>query len=60
VGSLHRRLIPLLGFAVGELFDLDELAAACATDGRWSFLLVSVPANMVGAVGSPANAVAVR
>lgn len=60
VGSLHRRLIPLLGMAVGELFDLDELSAASARDGRWSFLLVSVPLNVAGAVGSPANAVAVR
>jgi len=60
VGSLHRRLIPLLGFAIGELFDFEELASACAADGRWSFLLVSVPLDVVGGVGSPANAVAVR
>jgi kynurenine formamidase len=60
VGSLHRRLLPLLGFAVGELFDLDELAAACSADGRWSFLMISVPLHVDGAIGSPANAVAIR
>ena len=27
VGSLHRRLIPCLGFAIGELFDFAPLAA---------------------------------
>jgi len=59
-GSLHRRLIPLLGLVVGELFDLDRLASRCAEDGRWTFLLVSVPLNVEGAVGSPANAVAIR
>lgn len=60
VGSLHRRLIPLLGFVVGELLDLDRLAALCATDGRWDFLFVAVPLNLPGGVGSPANAVAIR
>ena len=59
-GSLHRRLLPLLGLLVGELFDFDELAEASARDGRWSFLLMSVPLNVSGAVGSPANSVAVR
>lgn len=60
IGSLHRRLIPALGMAVGELFDLDELAQRCSHDGRWSFLLVAVPLNLRGGVGSPANAVALR
>jgi kynurenine formamidase len=60
VGSLHRRLIPTLGFAVAELLDLDALAALCAADGRWEFLFVGVPLNLPGGVGSPANAVAIR
>jgi kynurenine formamidase len=60
VGSLHRRLIPMLGFAVGELLDLDELASLCAGDSRWDFLFVAVPLNIPGGVGSPANAVAIR
>jgi kynurenine formamidase len=60
VGSLHRRLIPALGFVVGELFDLDRLAALCAADRRWTFLFTAIPLNVPGAVGSPANAVAIR
>lgn len=59
IGSLHRRLLPLLGLALGELFDFDELAAACK-GGDWDFLFVSVPLNLVGGVGSPANAIAIR
>jgi kynurenine formamidase len=59
-GSLHRRLIPLLGFALGELFDFDELALRCADDGRYGFLFVAAPLNVPGGVGSPANAIAVR
>lgn len=60
VGSLHRRLIPLLGFVVGELLDLDRLAALCAADARWDFMFVAMPLNLPGGVGSPANAMAIR
>jgi kynurenine formamidase len=60
IGSLHLRLIPSLGFAIGELFDFGALAAACHADGRYDFLFVSVPLNVTGGVGSPANAVAIR
>jgi len=59
-GYLHYRLIPLLGMAVGELFALDRLAAACAADGRYTGLFVAAPLNKTGGSGSPANAVALR
>lgn len=59
-GSLHRRVLPLLGLALGELFDLDELASACAEDGRFTFTFIGVPLRMPGGLGSPANAVAIR
>jgi kynurenine formamidase len=58
-GSLHGRVIPGLGMAIGELFSFGALAAACAREGRYEFLFVSVPLNVTGAIGSPANAVAV-
>lgn len=60
VGSLHRRLLPMLGFALSELLDLAELARVCAADKRFDFLFVAVPLNLPGGVGSPANAVAIR
>jgi kynurenine formamidase len=60
IGSLHRRVLPLLGLALGELFDFDRLAVACAADKRWEFLFVAVPLYVPGGVGSPANAIAVR
>jgi kynurenine formamidase len=59
VGFLHGRLITGLGMAIGELFDFGPLAAACARSGPYEFLFVSVPLNLAGGVGSPANAVAV-
>jgi hypothetical protein len=57
--SLHRRLIPCLGFVLGELFDFSELAERCRERGRYDFLFVSVPWNLPAGVGSPAAAVGI-
>jgi kynurenine formamidase len=58
-GFLHRRLIPLLGFAIGEWFDLDSLAEEGAATGRYSCFFAGVPLNLPGGVGSPANSIAI-
>jgi kynurenine formamidase len=57
---LHATLIPVLGMAVGELFDLAALADDCAADGRYQGLLVAAPLNVAGGAGSPANAIAIK
>jgi hypothetical protein len=59
-GYLHRVLIGQFGLAIGELWWLVDLAADCAADGRHDFLLTSTPVNMIGGIGSPANAVAIK
>lgn len=59
VGSLHRRLVPLLGFALGELFTFEELAARCEARSDWTFLFVAAPLHLPGGVGSPGNALAI-
>jgi kynurenine formamidase len=56
----HRRLIAMQGMAIGELWDLEALAADCAADGVYEFMLVSAPLNVPGAVGSPINAYAIK
>jgi kynurenine formamidase len=58
--TLHRWLIPGFGMPIGEYFWLDDLAAACAADKRWTFLFTAAPLNVLGGVGSPANALAIR
>jgi kynurenine formamidase len=58
-GMLHRILIPLLGLTIGELWDLDELAIACAARKRYDVFLTAQPLNLPGGVGSPANAMAI-
>lgn len=59
-GMLHRILIPLLGLAIGELWQLDELAEACQTDGQYDCMVAATPLRLPGGVGSPSNAVAIR
>jgi kynurenine formamidase len=49
-----------LGLLVGELFDLDPLAADCAADGVSEGLFVAAPMPIVGASGSPLNPIVVK
>ncbi len=57
-GFLHFRLIALLGMAVGEMFNLEQLAEYCHRERRYSGLLTSAPLHKRGGIGSPANALA--
>jgi hypothetical protein len=57
---MHSTIIGLWGMPIGEMFQLDALAAACASDGRYEFLLTSAPLNKLGGVASPPNALAIR
>lgn len=58
-GSLHRRLIPGLGFALAELLDFDELAERCCESNIYSFLFTAAPLPLTGAASSTANALAI-
>jgi kynurenine formamidase len=57
---LHRVIIPSTGMLVGEIFDLEDLAADCAEDGRYDFMFVAPPLMVTGAVGSPVNPHAIK
>ena len=59
VGSLHRRLLPTLGIALGEMFDFERLAVACRAAGRATFFFVAAPLNLPDGIGSPGNAVGI-
>ncbi|KAL2841976.1 putative cyclase-domain-containing protein [Aspergillus pseudodeflectus] len=56
---LHPILLAGWGTPLGELFDLEALAAICARTQRWSFFFTSSPLNYMGAVASPPNAMAI-
>ena len=57
---LHQVAIPHIGLFLGEMWDLDALAADCAADGRYDFWLTAAPLPVTGAVGAPVNPIAVK
>jgi kynurenine formamidase len=58
--GVHVVLLVNAGVLIGEIWDLDELAADCAADGRYEFFLSAPPLNLTGAVGSPLNPIAIK
>ena len=54
VGIVH------MGLVLGEIFQLDALAAASAADHRYDFLLTAAPLPVRGGVGGPVNPIAIR
>jgi kynurenine formamidase len=56
---LHQIAIPNMGLAIGEMFDLDALAAECAARRGYEFLLVAAGLPITGGVGAPVNPVAI-
>jgi hypothetical protein len=57
---VHTLLLPMLGLPLGEMFDLEALAADCAEDGRYEFLFTSAPLHLPRGVASPPNALAIK
>lgn len=57
---LHLVLIRDMGMMLGEVFDLEELAADCAADGVYEFLFAGPPIEFTHAVGSPVNPLAIK
>jgi hypothetical protein len=55
----HTLLLPMLGIPLGEMWDLDALAANCARTGRYESFFTSAPLNLPQGVASPPNALAI-
>jgi kynurenine formamidase len=49
-----------MGLTQGQNFDLEALAADCAADGVYEFLLEASPLPFTGGLGSPVNPVAIK
>lgn len=56
---IHTVGIVAMGLHLLDNLDLDDLAAACAEEGRWSFLLTVAPLVVIGGTASPVNPIAV-
>jgi kynurenine formamidase len=57
---LHMLCIRDMGMPLGEMFDLECLAADCADDGRYEFLLSAPPLAVTNGFGSPVNPLALK
>lgn len=59
-GMMHQELIAKLGVPLGELWNLTELVDDSRRTHRWDALVTVKPLNLIGGVGSPCNATAIR
>jgi kynurenine formamidase len=57
---LHMLCLRDMGMMLGEIWDLEALAADCREDGVYEVQLVAPPLRITGAVGSPVNPIAVK
>lgn len=59
-GSIHQKVLSRLGMPLGELWWLDDLYEHCKEQNNFECMVTSSPLNLVGGVGSPANALAIK
>jgi kynurenine formamidase len=56
----HMLALRDMGMPLGEIFDLEALAADCASDGIYEFQLIAQPLQISGAVASPLHPLAIK
>jgi kynurenine formamidase len=56
----HIPTVVYMGLLLGEMFNLEELSAACADDGRYEMLVSAPPLPFTGTAGGPPGPVAIR
>jgi len=56
----HIPALVYMGLLIGEMFNLEALAAACADDGRYEMLVSAPPLAFTGTAGAPPGPVAIR
>jgi kynurenine formamidase len=57
---LHMLALRDMGMPLGEFFYLEALAADCAADGVYEFMLVAPGLRVTGALGSPVTPIALK
>lgn len=57
---MHLLLIRDMGMPLGEMYNMEALAAACALDGRADFFFIAQPIGIRDGIGSPTNPVVIR
>jgi kynurenine formamidase len=57
---VHVLDLVFMGMLQGQNWDLEELAADCAQDGIYEFLLVASPEPFTGGLGAPVHPIAIK
>ncbi|HEY1967154.1 MAG TPA: cyclase family protein [Pseudonocardia sp.] len=60
VAPLHQILLAHCGITIGEMFDLEALAADCGADQVYECMLSAPPLPVRGAINTPVNPLAVK
>lgn len=58
--AFHMLALRDMGCPLGEMFNLEALAADCAADGQYTFLLSAPPLEVTNGFGSPVNPLALK
>ena len=58
--AFHMLALRDMGMPLGEMFNTEALAADCAVDGRYAFMLSAPPLEVTGGFGSPVNPLALK
>ena len=56
----HQVAVRDMGLTLGEIFNLEDLADDCRTDGVWEFMFCGTGLNVTGSVGSPVTPMALK
>jgi hypothetical protein len=56
---IHPLQITAMGMFASDSLQLEDVAAACAAEGRFEFMVVGLPLRLPGATGSPWNPIAI-
>lgn len=56
---IHPLQIVAMGMAVSDSLNLEDIAAACADEQRWEFMVLAAPLRLPRGTGSPFNPIAV-
>ncbi|WP_063129747.1 cyclase family protein [Nocardia fusca] len=57
---LHLLALREMGMMLGEFWNMEQLAADCASDRIYEFQIIAPPLRVTGAVGSPVNPIALK
>jgi kynurenine formamidase len=59
LSPIHALTLNAMGMPLLDNLQLEDVAAACASEKRWEFLCVVTPLRIPGGTGSPINPVAI-